>query len=179
MNDFVKISQWVFEIEQALKGRSLRVAQIEARVAKKLARMALEVTSQEDFTVTQDKLEALKRLNRYARMLEADDASEEALAQIEGDVDKLYGDQAQNSTYYFGRKDAGALEEMEALTTYQPPVYEWNTDVTPEDGVRTTLGFEEDGDWIDSDDMLDLDMAGPYQSFGPKKPLNDRTPDEF
>jgi len=139
MSEFKKISRWISEVEQNIKDMHKRRASTEARIAKKINRLVIDAVKNE-FWLPQDKVALCNQLDRMSRLLESEDATQTSLEQVEKEVDKIYGNQSDNSSYYFGRKSAGEKErkQMEELSTFDHNSPE-SRDVNPEfnyDGMR-------------------------------------------
>jgi|AntDeeMinimDraft_6_1070357.scaffolds.fasta_scaffold10418_2 hypothetical protein len=189
MSEFNKISRWIEEIETNLRDMKQLKADTEARIAKKISRLVLD-TLGEGNDLTEEKVATCRRLDRLAKLVEAESSSMQSLEIVEREVDAIYGDQSANGTYYFGRKSAGEeeLQQMKDLTTYEPEEYntsgsEWEARLRNKDHdvvqemmlgggnkkksnwsdyaeVEETVeeAFEDDGEWVDAPDLMDLDI---------------------
>jgi len=116
MSEYQKISRWITDIEQDLQKRARLKSFVESRIAHKVATISEAISQNESNPLT--KVDHMRRLTRVASMVESD-SDMRVLAQVEREIDEIYGDLSKNDTYYFRRKNAGKdLEEMEALTTY-------------------------------------------------------------
>lgn len=139
MSEYQKISRWISEIEQDLRERARLKSFTESRIAHKIDTISNAISSGEGNSLS--KVDHIRRLSRVASMVQ-EDSNMEVLAQVEREIDEIYGDLSKNDTYYFHRKHAGKdLDEMEALTTYEEhePTFR---DVIPKldfDGVQKIL----------------------------------------
>lgn len=189
MTDFKKISRWISELEQNLRDMRQHRSTTEARIAKKINNIVLSAVLEEQWG-SNEKVDICRRLNRLAKLVDSEESTMATLEQVEKEVDAIYGNQSDNSTYYFGRKSARQkdLEEMEALTTYEPDhdtsEYDWEESMRVQDfeNVRKLVkrdrpeprksswsdyaeieeSFEDDSEWVDAPDLLDLDIGYPY-----------------
>lgn len=118
MSDYKKFSRWISQIESQLQEMHKQRSATEARISKKISRLTLDVARGDRWSSPTEKVEIYNRLNRMARCLEAEDTNMVTLEQVEREVDDIYGDQSDNSTYYFHREAGTDLEEMKELTTY-------------------------------------------------------------
>lgn len=139
MSEYKKFSNWISQIEKQLKAMHGRKAATETRISKKISRLMSDVAKERLSPAA--KVDVYNRLNRMARCLEAEDTNMATLEQVEKEVDRIYGDQSANGTYYFSRKGSRTtLEELEDLSTYSPEDHlRQHDDVMPEqkfDGVR-------------------------------------------
>lgn len=145
MDEYRKYSKWISRIEEQINDMHRHRAATEARISKKISRLVLDV-ARGDGLSPQAKLDVYNRLNRMALCVEAEGANMSTLEQVEREVDRIYGDQSDNSSYYFSRKAKTVLEEMQELTTFDPEdVVEPREAVLPEqdfEGVRGLVSSE-------------------------------------
>lgn len=148
MSEYKKFSSWISRIEAQLQEMHKQRSAAEARISKKISRLTLDVARGDRWSSPADRVSIYNRLNRMARCLEAEDTNMATLEQVEREVDEMYGDQSDNSTYYFHRAAESYLKDMQELTTYDheevvPP----REEVMPEqdfEGVRELVS-----DWAD------------------------------
>jgi len=150
-----KYNQWVSDISDMHQRR----AETEARIAKKINHLVLDAVVEGSFISTEERITLLARINRMARILEAEEHTISTLEQVEREVDSIYGDQSENGSYYFGRKSAGEkeIQEMADLTTYD---YE---NPKTSDGFEKDVDFNYEGvqDFLKKADWSDFSMSDP------------------
>jgi len=215
MNDISKIASWVQRFEHDLERLRQRKVASEHRIASKIRTLVRMVQAGEAQPTAV--MAELGRLEKIARSREATHAT---LEEVEREVDRIYGDQSKNETYYFSRRTRSASEapmtldealedaddtygdqsdnqtyydlhassetyrELEALTTYDAPEREAEWDGTMNQGFTSVRNadtdwwreaVEDDGNWIDPADQLDLGQPGPYD-FNAPMPLDEKYP---
>lgn len=110
MSDFAKINRWIDRVEASLAQRTAGsrpgAGTPSARVANKIARVAQTASRSGD---VREKLRAMSRLAKVAESLSAPEIAGKSLAEVERAVDRIYGDQSKNETYYFSRRNRSAV----------------------------------------------------------------------
>lgn len=112
MNELTRIARWVERLEQDLDGLQQRKAHTEGRIAKKIR--ALVKMANEGEVVDRDAL--LASLAALEAKIANAEMTHKTLEEVEQEVDRIYGDQSKNETYYFSRRNKGASQERVATT---------------------------------------------------------------
>lgn len=110
MNELTRIARWVERLEQDLDSLQQRKAHTEGRIAKKIR--ALVKMANEGEVVDRDAL--LASLAALEAKIANAEMTHKTLEEVEQEVDRIYGDQSKNETYYFSRRNKGASGERVA-----------------------------------------------------------------
>lgn len=98
MNEIQKIAQWVQRFEDHLTEMRERKTATEKRIALKVLRMTRQASEG-----GLDAANTLVKLRRLERIASEGEMTQEALEQVEKEVDALKGDQSKNETFYPSR----------------------------------------------------------------------------
>jgi len=110
MNELTRIARWVERLEQDLDSLQQRKAHTEGRIAKKI-RTLVKMANEGGVVDREALLASLAALE--AKIANAE-MTHKTLEEVEQEVDRIYGDQSKNETYYFSRRNKGASERVAA-----------------------------------------------------------------
>jgi hypothetical protein len=181
MNDFERVQSWVYKFAADLEKRKQNRQAKEDEVVAQLAAVRLAA---EDGTLANPQ-EALRRLAHLEKMATSDQLSPMGtLEQVQKEIHSIYQGGSANTAHNFTQKGATRTsselkDELEALTTFEyvPPEHKWDGEFADKHKSvqkiafeQILYAFEDDGNWIDPSDQLDIDMPAPYTQNAPEPP---------